>query len=443
MSKRMIAALCALMMLVAMLTGCAKQETPTTDAPAPTTEANTETPASTESPAEPAQEPVEISWQFDVAEEGRKEWAQWCADRCMELYPYITVRVDYGTDATHETNLQTRVASGNAPNVFSLNRTTAITYKEAGHLADLSGVEGLDQFSDVVKNGVIDGVQYTLPIDQNAIAVFYNKGIFEEYGLSVPTTFTEFVEVCETLKANDIIPLAVGLGENWVMRINLLTFMYPLCIATDPDNEFYVKKMNLQSSFAEDENYKLACTQLWALHEYWNDDPMGTFYADACNLMTSEKAAMIFDGSWIVGTVLGANPDIDLGAFAMPATDDTAPLMVMSAGDGFCVYADEDPAKLDASMKLMGVIASQEAAENWAVMGGGLPILNVDADMPSAFSDCQSYAGDQLYSTAGLTAFTSEYMQIWFDNMQLAYNTDNFDVDAHCAKMDSDFAFAQ
>lgn len=443
MKKRMIAAVCALLMLLTVFSGCSSTSTSTdTDTK---TDVNTSTDTTQtgeeKKPAEASDEQVEISWQFDVAEEGRKEWAQWCADKCMELYPNIKVRVDYGTDATHETNLQTRVASGNAPNVFSLNRTTALTYKEAGHLADISGVEGLDKFSDVVKNGEFDGVQYTLPIDQNSIAVFYNKGIFDEYGLSVPTTFTEFVEVCDVLKENGIIPIAAGLGENWVMRINLLTFMYPLCIA--PDSEFYVKKMNLESKFSEDELYKLACTQLWELHEYWQDDPMGTFYADACDLMTSGKAAMIFDGSWIVDTVTRGNPDIELGAFPMPATDDVTPVMVMSAGDGFCVYADEDPAKLDASMKLLGVIASEEAAENWAIMGGGLPILSVDVDMPTAFKDCQAYTGDQYYSTAGLTAFSAEYMQIWFDDMQLAYNTDNFDVEAHCAKMDADFAFVQ
>ncbi len=39
--------------------------------------------------------------------------------------------------------------------------------------------------------------------------VYYNKDLFEKAGVEVPTTWAEFLEVCKTLKENDIQPLAL------------------------------------------------------------------------------------------------------------------------------------------------------------------------------------------------------------------------------------------
>ena len=49
-----------------------------------------------------------------------------------------------------------------------------------------------------------DGVAYGLPKLVNYWGVFYNKNVFNEYGLEVPGTWDELISVCETLKANDV-----------------------------------------------------------------------------------------------------------------------------------------------------------------------------------------------------------------------------------------------
>ena len=45
-----------------------------------------------------------------------------------------------------------------------------------------------------------------------ANVVFYNKDIFEEQGLSVPTTYSEFIETCEALKAAGSTPCAAAVS---------------------------------------------------------------------------------------------------------------------------------------------------------------------------------------------------------------------------------------
>ena len=50
----------------------------------------------------------------------------------------------------------------------------------------------------------------------NPLAVYYNKDIFAQYDLQVPTTEEEFLAVCKTLKDNGVVPLAEGAGVNWI-----------------------------------------------------------------------------------------------------------------------------------------------------------------------------------------------------------------------------------
>ena len=44
-----------------------------------------------------------------------------------------------------------------------------------------------------------DGMQYGIPFRLDCKLFFYNKAIFDEHNLTVPTTWDEFINVCETI----------------------------------------------------------------------------------------------------------------------------------------------------------------------------------------------------------------------------------------------------
>ena len=60
-----------------------------------------------------------------------------------------------------------------------------------------------------------DGMQYGIPFRLDCKLFFYNKAIFDEHNLTVPTTWDEFINVCETLKAAGITPISFGNQEPW------------------------------------------------------------------------------------------------------------------------------------------------------------------------------------------------------------------------------------
>jgi len=87
--------------------------------------------------------------------------------------------------------------------------------------------------SAVTQNGHI----YGLPIHYYHWGLYYKKSLFKRLKLKEPETWNDFLEICQTLKANDIIPIALGSKEIWPvagwfdylnLRINGLAFHHQL-----------------------------------------------------------------------------------------------------------------------------------------------------------------------------------------------------------------------
>ncbi len=61
----------------------------------------------------------------------------------------------------------------------------------------------------------VDGAQYGVPFTYYQWGVYYNQDVFDEYGLSEPETWDEFLELGETLKSNGVTPITIGTRFLW------------------------------------------------------------------------------------------------------------------------------------------------------------------------------------------------------------------------------------
>lgn len=60
-----------------------------------------------------------------------------------------------------------------------------------------------------------NGKQYYLPFGFGWVGIYYNKQVFAKYNLQEPQTWEEFIQVCETLRANGETPLSISGNEPW------------------------------------------------------------------------------------------------------------------------------------------------------------------------------------------------------------------------------------
>ncbi|MDO5022403.1 MAG: extracellular solute-binding protein [Eubacteriales bacterium] len=130
------------------------------------------------------------------------------------------------------------VNEGIGPDIIFNYASEAAKYVEAGQLADLSqyiydpeiGIEGFDEaLAPGVMNGEVkafsDGIIHYLPAYTTGPIIFYNKDIFEELDLKVPTTWEEMEHVCATIKEKKDMP---GFGIE-----SLVDFMHMLIMETE------------------------------------------------------------------------------------------------------------------------------------------------------------------------------------------------------------------
>ena len=116
----------------------------------------------------------------------------------QKKYPKIKVNlVNAGTGGTEYTKLQNAIKAGSgAPDVAQIEYYALPQFALSGGLTDLNTLglgSNKSKFSAAVwdavtVNGHLDG----LPQDTGPMALFYNKKIFDQYGLAVPKTWAEY-----------------------------------------------------------------------------------------------------------------------------------------------------------------------------------------------------------------------------------------------------------
>lgn len=436
MKKRMVSLLlCAAFSLSLIMTGCGGNENQTDSAPGEESEGQ-EAGGITE-------KEVTFTWLHHLQEDGKKAWVQYCVDTYMEQHPNVTINVEMQNTDNFMTVLKTKVGSGDAPMIFDLEPVYLTEFQKAGHLADVSDTEGLENFSeDLLIEGQREGKQYGVPLDANSFNAFYNKDVFEKYNLSVPTTLSEFEQVCQTLKENDVIPIAVGFSELWTMRRYSNIYTDVACVSDNPN--WFTDKMDLTSSFSEDQAFKDSIKMFMSYKPYWGNDPFGTKQNDALSQVATGEAAMIICGTWTIDGILAINPDVNIGSFALPTSEDpSGAIMEMKPGNSFCVYNTEDPDLMAVAKDFFTFMCSKESAEYYAINAHSITGCNIDVENIDALNEITAYEGEQVYTMSGITGFTSEYQDIVFETMQKYAMEDEFDVDKFCEELDRAFSSVQ
>lgn len=446
MKKRMFSLLlCAALIFTMILTGCAKNSTtPDTPDTSANSSETSKTPASESSSKQTdSEKKITFTWLHHLQEDGKKAWVQYCADTYMASHPNVTINIEMQNTDNYMTVLKTKVASGDAPMIFDLEPSQLTEFQQADHLAELSDIVGLENYSDdLLVEGQRNGGQYGVPLDANSFCALYNKDLFDAYDLSVPTTLSEFKSVCETLLANDITPIASGFSEQWVIRRYSNVYTDIACVADNPN--WFIEKMNLSSTFSEDQAFKDSVNMFMSYKDYWGNDPFGTKQADALNEVASGKAAIVVNGTWTIDGLLAINPELNIGAFAIPTSEDpSGAIMEMKPGNSFCVYNSDDAELLAVAKDFFTFMCSKDSAEYYALNAHSIPGSSIDVETIEPLNDILSYSGEQVYVMSGVTTFSGEYHNIYLELLQKHGMETSFDVDALCQELDNAFANIQ
>src|SRR5688500_7316735 len=140
-----------------------------------------------------AQETTTITWFTFTAVPDHEDTLDAMIAAFESANPDIKIEVQTAAYADYFTELQTRIAGGDAPDAFELNYENFVSYASRGVLADLSTFAGEEAgFADrfyprAYEAFQMDGVQYGLPTSFSDVVLFYNKDLFDAAGVAYPT----------------------------------------------------------------------------------------------------------------------------------------------------------------------------------------------------------------------------------------------------------------
>jgi raffinose/stachyose/melibiose transport system substrate-binding protein len=394
--------------------------------------------ASSETAAE--NQKIEFTWLHHLEEQGKQDWVNHCVTEYMAQHPDVRINVEMIPNDNYLTMLKTRIASDDAPMIFDLDRINTLAFVKAGHLADVSDVDGLTKNfnSDILSQGQVNGVQYGVPLDVSGYGVFYNKEIFDRYNLKIPTTADEFRKVCDTLQANGIVPLGAPFAESWCQKHFCYAYIYINCV--EKNRDWFTQKMSLQSNFSNDEAFKKSIATMVSYKKYWGNDPFSTCWNDVLSGIAAGKIAMTINGSWTIAGILSINPEASVRTFAFPVSDDSAQTqMRIEPGNNFCVYNTANKQVLSAAKGFFAYLCSVESGEYYAKAANGLTGCTVHVDSLPAVKDITNYTGSQVYNMIAISEFNAEYLTAFNDITQKYLMQKTFDMDGYTKELDNSF----
>ena len=338
---------------------------------------------------------------FDDMNPGPKAAFENAIAQFQKENPDINVIANNGDREEHKAAIRNFLIA-DAPDVTSWypgNRMRP--FVKAGLFEDVSDVWDANNFHEdlaaIKPTMTIGGKQWGVPYSYYQWGVYYRKDIFDENGLSEPTNWAEFKEVCAKLKSKGIAPITIGTKYLWTAAgvfdyINLRTNGYKV------HNDLTAGKI------------KYTDPRIRKTFEYWAElvnagyfleNHSSMSWQDAVVPFANGEAAMYVMGNFSVDAYKNAGLTYDqIDFFPFPEITPGVPRAEEAPADAFFIPTKAKN-KSDAK-KWLAFVARPDVQTEWNMTIGQLPI-NSKAKVADDKFIKQGF--ETLNSAAGLAQF--------------------------------------
>lgn len=215
-----------------------------------------------------------------------------------------------------------------------------------------------------------DGKIYASSVEGSVVGYFYNKDLFAQAGIDAPaTTWDEFWEQCDKLKAAGITPLALDTADSaWVTQL-----WWGAMVATSGEEGMkFMQTMN-PTDYNFPEMVEAVETVQKMLQEYTTLDAIGGKYEHAANNFLSGQAAMIANGPWMIGDFSDTSKTTEGFADKVGSAIFPGSFVYDAPIQGYFVTKQDDPVLEEAAVEMVKFFTSAHAQQLGLEMQGMVP----------------------------------------------------------------------
>ncbi len=347
----------------------------------------------------------------------------------------IRLKIDSPNDAM--TIMKTRFIREDYPDILGIGGDINYSYFiDADILADVSDYPGITDINQGYRD-ILEGLEFVptegtfgVPYVANAAGILYNREMFKEHGWEIPTTWEEMITLCDTIRAEGILPFYYGFKDTW-------TCLAPWnSLAVDLAPADVCQQVNAGKTVFADE-YREVAEKIQTLVSYGEEGPFAYGYNDACTAFANGESAMFAIGSYAVPQIKSVNPDMDIDSFVTPGSSDPNGQILNSGVDlQFCVTkACMDEGKKEAAYEVLNFLLADENVQMYLDDQSAVPCKT------GSFTLAPNLDGMTEYITSGKIA---DYQDHYYPSeMAVDAQIQTFlieqDLDAFLAKFDSDW----
>ena len=278
------------------------------------------------------------------------------------------IHVEYAFNPDGASGLASRIANGTTPDLMNLYPLEAQyrAYYDNGYIVDLSE----QPFMANIEQSMLDlcaynGKQIGIPFTLSTYGIYYNKDIYAELGLEVPTTMDQLIANAEACKAAGYdaftLPMGASQGQITERLLGALDGETYLKFAQVAAGELDIRDVPSIKGYAE---------LMLALMPLSTEDALGLDYNGATKDFVTGKAVMRFDGSWFMGSIIAAAPDMNFGYFAIPSAVSETPIVPVNVDTTVGMSATTKYP--EACLKFLEYLTRTEVAEKYYQVDGNI-----------------------------------------------------------------------
>lgn len=231
------------------------------------------------------------------------------AGACKSENKALPLSIEQTPSANINQKVQLLASQNALPLMYAADNTTIIpggTYYKNGEvlqidkaLADLNASSDMTSIAESTIKQTFKNTVPNVPFQFNIEGLFYNKKIFKDNGITVPTTYAELLSDSAKLKAAGVVPISASGATGWTISRWIGILLYRE-LGPNAMQDIADGKAKLT-----DPDYVKAAQQLQDMGKagYFSPGITGLDYNSATAQFLTGGSAMIYMGTWLLASI--------------------------------------------------------------------------------------------------------------------------------------------